>query len=223
MPDEIPPQSIRDEMEQIYRSMSPADIPWNIQAPPQPLVELVESGQVAPCKTLDVGCGAGNHAVYLASKGFDVTGVDVSPSAIKLARQNARKNSVTCNFLVADLLEGMEDFVGTFEFVHEWSVLHHIYPEQRERHVETVHQILVPGGKYFSVCFSDRDPAFDGTRKIRRTSIGTVLCFSSENDLKKLFQPHFRVLRMKTEKVEGKKGPHLMNVAFMEKHIIESV
>jgi len=51
------PGSVRDEMEQIYSEMSPADIPWNTEDPPRELVDLVEGGQVRPCKTIDVGCG----------------------------------------------------------------------------------------------------------------------------------------------------------------------
>lgn len=218
MSENIPlPNSIRDEMERIYAQVPPDDIPWNIETAPRPLVELVESGQVKPGKTIDLGCGAGHYAIYLASKGFDVTGVDISPSAIGLARENAKKRGVVCNFLVADVLEGLSDLAATFDFAHEWSVLHHIYPDSRERHVETVHRVLVPGGKYFSVCFSDKDAAFGGTGKIRRTPIGTMLCFSSEEELRELFEPHFRVLMMKTAEVEGKEKPHLMNVALMEK------
>ena len=79
MVEEIPlPDSVRDEMERIYTEMSPADIPWNIESPPGQLVDLVASGQVQPCRTIDVGCGAGNQAIYLASRGYAVTGVDVS-------------------------------------------------------------------------------------------------------------------------------------------------
>ena len=64
MPEDLPsPDLIRNEMERIYTEMSPADIPWNIESPPRQLVDLVESGQVALCKTIDVGCGAGNHAI----------------------------------------------------------------------------------------------------------------------------------------------------------------
>jgi SAM-dependent methyltransferase len=203
-------------MERIYTEMSPADIPWNIESPPGQLVDLVESGQVRPCRTIDVGCGAGNQAIYLASQGFDVMGVDVSSAAIALARDNARRKGVSCEFVVADLLDGPGDFTGTFEFAHEWSVLHHIYPESRPRHVETVRRLLTPGGKYFTACFSDKDPSFDGTGKIRRTPIGTVLCFSSEAELRELFEPHYHVLTMETTEVEGKTGPHLMNVALLE-------
>ena len=218
MSDHVPsPDSIRDEMERIYSEMSPADIPWNMEDPPRQLVDPVESGQVQPCKAVDLGCGAGNYAIYLASQGFDVTGVDISPSAVALACENGKKKGVECNFLVADILDGLTDFTEAFEFAHEWSVLHHIYPESRRRHVETVHRVLIPGGKYFSVCFSDQDPAFGGTGKIRRTPIGTVLCFSSEEELRELFEPFFRVLMLKMAEVEGKAGPNSMNVALMEK------
>ena len=97
---------IRDQMEKIYGETPPADIPWNIETPPKALVALVESGQVQPCKAIDVGCGAGNYAVYLASVGFDVTGVDISPSAIALAEANAKEKGVTCKFVAADVLGG---------------------------------------------------------------------------------------------------------------------
>ena len=90
--------SLRDQMEQIYSETPPADIPWNIETPPKALVELIDSGQIQPCKAIDLGCGAGNYAIYLASLGFDVTGVDISPSAIALAEANAKQKGVTCRF-----------------------------------------------------------------------------------------------------------------------------
>ena len=55
------------EMDKIYRNMPLEEIPWNIETPPDALVELIESGKVKPCKTIDFGCGAGNYAIYLAS------------------------------------------------------------------------------------------------------------------------------------------------------------
>jgi SAM-dependent methyltransferase len=96
-----------------------------------------------------------------------VTGVDVSSAAIALARDNARRKGVKCDILVADILEGMRDFTETFEFAHEWSVLHHIYPESRKQHVETVHRVLIPGGKYFLVAEADGEVGFGSGGKIR--------------------------------------------------------
>lgn len=208
---------IRDEMEKIYSEIPPAEIPWNIESPPDALVQLVESGQVHPCKTLDVGCGAGNYAIYLAGLGFDVTGVDISPSAVALAQGNAKKKGVVCNFTVADVLSGVWGLPEFFEFAYDWALLHHIFPDRRKEYVETVHRLLVAEGKYLSVCFSDKDDAFGGTGKYRTTSLETTLYFSSEEELRELFESYFTVASLKTVVVEGTWKPHRMNLAFMEK------
>jgi len=57
-------------MDRIYGNTPLEEIPWNIETPPDVLVELVESGKVKPCKTIDLGCGTGNYAIYLASIGL---------------------------------------------------------------------------------------------------------------------------------------------------------
>jgi SAM-dependent methyltransferase len=204
-------------MEKIYSETSPDDIPWNIETPPQSLVELVESGRVRPCKTIDLGCGAGNYALYLASVGFNVTGVDISPSAIALAQASAKRKGATCRFVAADVLGGLAEISETFEFAYDWSLLHHVFPPERQGYVETVHRLLVPGGKYLSVCFSEQDAGFGGTGHERRTHLGTVLYFSSEDELRDLFDPLFDIETLKTIQVEGKREPHRMNWTFMAK------
>ena len=204
------------EMDKIYRNMHHKEIPWNIEEPPKALVELVES-EKKPCKTIDLGCGAGNYAIYLASKGFDVTGVDISPTAIKIAKGNAKKKVVKCVFLVADVLGDLDEIKETFDFAYDWELLHHIFPEKRKKYVENVHRILNPRGKYLSVCFSEKDPQFSGLGKYRETSLGTVVYFSSEYELRDLFEPYFDIKELKTIEITGKSAPHFANYAFMEK------
>ena len=145
------------EIDRIYRNMRPEEIPWNIEEPPDALLELVESGRVRPCKTIDLGCGAGNYAIYLANKGFEVTGVDISPTAIKIAKENAKRKGAEINFLVADVLGDLEELKETFDFAYDWELLHHLFPEERKIYIKNVHRILNPNGKYLSVCFSEDD------------------------------------------------------------------
>ncbi len=205
------------EIDKIYRDMHAGDIPWNIETPPKALVELIESGKVKPAKTIDLGCGAGNYAIYLASKGFDVTGVDISPTAIKMARENAMKKGVKSNFIVADVLGDLDEVKKTFDFAYDWELLHHIFPEERKKYVQNVHRILNPKGKYLSVCFSEKDPQFGGSGKYVKTRIGTILYISSEEELRDLFDPCFSKKELKTIEIVGKSGPHIVNYAFMEK------
>jgi len=150
-------QSIQGD---IYQRVPLSEIPWNNEQPPELLVELIETGKVTPCRAIDLGCGAGNYAAYLAAKGFNVTGVDMSPTAIKFARQNAKQKGVKCKFLVGDVIEHLSETDGRWDFAYDWGLLHHIFPENRQKYVQGVHNVLNPGGKYLSVCFNEKDTAF---------------------------------------------------------------
>jgi cyclopropane fatty-acyl-phospholipid synthase-like methyltransferase len=204
-------------MDNLYRNMPPEEIPWNIVTPPDVLVQLVESGVVRPCKTIDFGCGAGNYVIYLAGKGFDATGVDLSPTAIQMANENAQKKGVSCHFLVADVLGDLNEVTETFEFAYDWEMLHHLFPDKRGKYIENVYKILSPNGKYLSVCFSEMDPQFGGSGKYRETRLGTTLYFSNEDELRALFEPYFNIKELKTIEISGKTGSHLVNYAFMER------
>jgi SAM-dependent methyltransferase len=203
------------DMDEIYRNVPLEKIPWNIETSPNALVELVESGKVKPSKTIDLGCGAGNYAIYFTSMGFDVTGVDISPTAIKIAKENAKKKGVKCNFLVADVLGDLDGVKETFDFAYDWELLHHIFPENRRKYCKNVHGILNPGGKYLSVCFSEKDPHFGGVGKYRETRLGTILYFSSEEELRDLFDPYFNIEELRTIEISGKFVLHLANYAFL--------
>jgi SAM-dependent methyltransferase len=205
------------EMDSIYKNIPLEEIPWNIETPPDALVELVDSGKVTPCKTIDLGCGAGNYAIYLASIGFDVTGIDISPAAIKIAEENAKKKEVKWNFLVADVLGDLDEVKETFDFAYDWELLHHIFPDKRKKYIENVYRIINPGGKYLSVCFSEKDLQFGGSGKYRETPLGTILYFSSDDELRDLFEPYFNIKELKTIEISGKFAPHLANYAFMER------
>ena len=205
------------DMEDIYRKIPPERIPWNIGTPPDALVRLVGSGQVLPCRTIDFGCGAGNYAVWLAHQGFEVTGIDIAPSAIELAKKNAARQGVECTFIVADVLGDLREVEGPFDFAFDWELLHHIFPDDRPRYVANVARVLTPGGKYLSVCFHENDPQFGGSGKYRTTGIGTVLYFSSEEELWQIFIPYFRILDLREITVTGKYGDHVANYCFMER------
>lgn len=205
------------EMEDVYRQIPEAEIPWNIEEPPKVMVELVNTGKLQPCKVLDLGCGFGNYSIYLASRRFEVTGLDISPTAISIAIKNSKNKGVKCIFIAADILGDLKELSETFEFAFDWELLHHIFPNQRKRYVENVHNLLNPKGRYLSVCFSEKDPQFGGAGKYRKTPIGTILYFSSEKEIRNLFTPYFHIDDLKTIEISGKYAPHLAIYALMSK------
>ncbi|MDO8872092.1 MAG: class I SAM-dependent methyltransferase [Methanoregula sp.] len=204
-------------MDRIYQEVPLDSIPWNSEIPPDALIELVQSDTIRPCRTIDLGCGAGNYAIYLSGLGFDVTGVDSAPTAIAIAREHAKNKHASCRFIVADLLGNVEEVPGMFNFAYDWEFLHHIFPEDREQYVRKVHKLLTPEAIYFSVCFSEKDPQFGGVGKFRKTRVGTTLYFSSESELEDLFSPFFSIRELKTIKIEGKTGAHCAISVLMDK------
>jgi SAM-dependent methyltransferase len=202
----IPGQTVH--IDEIYRKIPLDRIPWNSETPPDALVEIVRSRTVRPCRAIDLGCGAGNYAIWLAGEGFDVTGIDSSPTAIRIARERAENLGVSCRFVVADLLGDLQEIDDRFDFGYDWELLHHIMPGDRGTYARNVATLLNAGATYLSVCFSEEDPQFGGTGKIRRTPIGTVLYFSSESEIRDLFSPYFAIQELKTITVPGKFGAH---------------
>jgi SAM-dependent methyltransferase len=205
------------DMDEIYRKMTPEEIPWNIEEPPDELVKLLDNGSVRPCKAVEFGCGLGNYALYLSGRGFDVTGVDISPTAIGIAEENARKRGLKCTFIVADVLGDLKEVDDNFDFSYDWELLHHIFPAQRKKYVENVYGKLKTRGSYLSLCFSEKDPQFGGIGKYRETRLGTVLYFSSETELRDLFEPYFSIEELKTVQVRGKYVTHLAVYVFMNR------
>lgn len=198
---------------------------WTKTEPPQELVELIEGGKIKPGKVIDIGCGEGFYSIYLASKGFDVLGIDFSERAIKYAKENTGSQRVNVRFLAMDIAD-LEKLEEKFDFVLEWGVMHHIMPPQRKKYVEGINNLLNKDGKYLSVCFNEKSPEFGGVgEKYRMSPLDTQLYYSSQSELQELFEPYFRIIEAKIVTMVGKKEQehheHIGNYFFMEKNMEE--
>src|SRR3989304_627116 len=94
-----------DEWDQIYRRYPLEELGWELGRPRPILVEFIEKGLIKKGKALDICCGAGTNTVYLAEKGFDVTGIDISPKAIEYAKAKAAQVKLKILFMVQDFLQ----------------------------------------------------------------------------------------------------------------------
>lgn len=208
---------IKDQMEKIYREMSPDDIPWHMETPPTALQTLITDRVLKPCKVIDLGCGAGNHVLHFSRNDFDATGVDISENAIRIARESASRVGLKCTFVVADVLGNLSELGDKFDFAYDWELLHHIFPENRDKYIENVWGLLRPKGRYLSVCFSEESDQFGGVGKYRRTPLGTILYFSNENEISSLLKRRFDVEELKTIEIQGKRAIHKAIYAFSAK------
>lgn len=82
-----------DRFEAAYLEGSP---PWDIGRAQPALVTLAEAGRITG-RVIDLGCGTGGNALYLATSGLDVVGVDGSPEAIRQARDKAKRREISAS------------------------------------------------------------------------------------------------------------------------------
>jgi ubiquinone/menaquinone biosynthesis C-methylase UbiE len=97
-----------------------------------------------------MGCGEGRDSFFLAKKGFDVTAIDVSRSAIKNAKKWSKKTGLSIEFLVADVTN-LPIKNETYNLAINVACLHTIINQQaRDKHLRESHRILKRDGVYFS-------------------------------------------------------------------------
>ncbi|MEY9848523.1 class I SAM-dependent methyltransferase [Streptacidiphilus sp. MAP5-3] len=132
-------------------------IPWNIKEPQPVIRELEQAGEITG-RVLDAGCGLGDNALFFAERGYQVTGIDVSPSVIEKNRNKARERGLKAEFVVADATT-MEGVVGPFDTVVDSALMHCLYEEAQRSYISAVHRICEPGARLHLLCFSDRLPA----------------------------------------------------------------
>lgn len=208
---------IKEQMERIYRDIPLDSIPWNMATPPEILVTAVTKSVTKGRKIIEMGCGAGNYVIYFTKSGYDCVGMDISENAILMARNLSLAAGAVCKFIVADATGDLSECNSTFDFVYDWELLHHIFPEDRDKYINNVDRLLNPDGRYLSVCFSEDSPCFGGSGKYRKTPLGTVLYFSSEKEMELLFGRRFVPVELKTIDVIGKNMTHKAIYAFMKK------
>ena len=155
----------RQLFEQMYTGLAP----WDIGRAQRAIVERTEAGEIRG-SVLDVGCGTGDNALYLATKGHDVTGLDFVPVAIDRARAKAKDRGVEVRFEVGDALN-LASLGRQFDTVIDCGLFHTFDDEQRPRFVDGLTAVLRKGGLLHVLCFSDREPGEEGPRRVTEREI----------------------------------------------------
>jgi cyclopropane fatty-acyl-phospholipid synthase-like methyltransferase len=143
--------------------------PWEIGRPQPALLALAEAGAIRG-RVLDVGCGTGEHALLAASLGLEATGIDVAEAAIERARQKAAERGLEARFVVGNVLD-LADLGEQFDTVLDSGLFHVLEDDDRSAFLEGLRAVVQPGGRYFLLCFSDRQPGELGPRRISQDEI----------------------------------------------------
>ena len=143
-------------------------IPWDIGAAQPVVIEAERAGRFHGA-VVDVGCGLGDNAMYLAGQGHQVTGIDVAAEAIEQARQRATEQGVNVEFAVADATS-LAGFDGRFDSVLDAACYHCLNEDARHEYAAALHRATRPDALLNLFCF----PASD-------TGLGAIFGVSEEN------------------------------------------
>ena len=146
--------------------------PWDIHAPQPEIVKLAENNEIKGARVLDIGCGLGDNAIFLAKKGFLVTGIDIAQLAIEKGKKRAAKQGVTVDFRVGDVFR-LDDYFEeeSFDTVLDSGLFHSLDDEEKLPFAKQVWKVLVNGGKYFLLCFSDTEQGSEKPKGINKEEI----------------------------------------------------
>lgn len=149
----------KSQWEYIYQTIPQHQIPWETGEASPDLVSLFkEKAMQKGMKVLDGGCGLGTQTIFMAKMGAQVTGIDVSETAIKKARERFLKEAIgdergNANFVIGDVCK-MPMPTASFEFVYDRGCYHHLSPRNRQEYVQEVRRVLAPGGMFHLLVFA---------------------------------------------------------------------
>jgi len=159
--------------------------PWDHGMVDYNLIEAVATHQIASCRTLDIGCGTGENAIWLSQQGFAVIACDLSPTAIKRAKEKQAAAKTEVCFVVADILKDpIPD--APFGFVFDRGCLHCMSEGiEREAYVKQVAALLGERGYWLSLVGN----ADEGEREVGPPQLTAL-------ELVSVVEPQFEILSL---------------------------
>ncbi len=159
------------------------DAPWDIGRPQAEIVALAEAGLIVGA-VLDIGCGTGENALYLAGRGHQVWGLDGSATGIERARQKAVERKLPAQFHVWDALQ-LGRLRKRFETVIDVGLFHVFSDADRRRYAESLAEVTSSGADLFILAWSTEEPPGPGPRRV------------SEDDIREAFRSLFATMEVR--------------------------
>jgi len=142
---------------------------WDVGRPSSYLVKAVEDGTFKPGRAIVFGCGTGTNAIFLAKRGFEVTGVDVAPSALAIAAEKAREAEVEVEWVLADVVAMPK--LKSYDLIFDRGCYHHICQYDSPGFVKTLCALTDPGGRALILAGSPADGSRGGPPRIPEKKI----------------------------------------------------
>lgn len=172
-----------------------ADTPWDSGLISRELRREIEGESLGPGTAivsgtaLEIGCGSGTNAVYLAQRGFAVTAVDVAPKAVEQAEAKARAAGVAVRFVCGDFARA--ELAGPFDFVFDRGCYHCVRRAgQLGGYLKALARLTRPGSRLLILAGNADDEQPGGPPKVQAAEILAD------------FEPSARLLRLEAFRFE---------------------
>jgi len=151
----------------MYRLGTP---PWESGVPSGELIRVLDEGVIPPGTALELGCGTGADAICLARRGFEVTAVDSSATALERARVRGRREDVLVHFVLDDVFEFART-AGQFDLVYDAGFYHYMRRVELDRLLDLLWRATHPGSYYLALVGSSRERAAGGPPRVSKRQI----------------------------------------------------
>ncbi|WP_438305733.1 class I SAM-dependent methyltransferase [Streptomyces sp. HUAS TT11] len=130
-------------------------VPFFVAKPDESLADYLDQDLITPGRALDLGCGPGRNALFLASRGFEVDAVDLSPTALTWAEDRAHETGADVRFICGDAFQLVgTELTGPYDLVVDSGCFHHLPPHRRVSYLALLDRALTPGGHLALTCFA---------------------------------------------------------------------
>jgi len=154
--------------------------PFFADLPDESLAQWIDEGLLRRGNALDLGCGNGRNAIFLARRGFAVEGVDYSRKAIDWAGERASNVGVAVQLRCQSVFD-LACEAGSYDLIYDSGCFHHLAPHRRRSYVELVTAALKPGGWFGLTCFRpEGGSGYSDQEVYERRSMGGGLGYTEE-------------------------------------------
>ena len=174
--------------------------PFLRNVPDENLVGFVEQWNLRSGSAIDLGCGIGRNAIYLAKTGFRVDAIDLSRTAISRGRQSAEEGRVRVNFIVGSVFD-IPLRENHYDVAYDSGLYHHLPPHRRPCYLDLVRRALKPDGRFGMTCFDTTGGRPVEDREIYERGEMPPGIGYSENRLRGTLQRFFEIVELRPMKV----------------------
>lgn len=176
------------------RRYAAGDTPWDMRIPSRELTRVLQARLIHGRTALEMGCGTGTNAVFLAEQQFAVTAVDGAPLAITQARQLAAERQVHVEWILADVCQ-LPDLHRTFDFVFDRGCYHCVRQTPLNGYRETLQRVTQAGSQFLVLTGNANETREGGPPRLR------------EQELRAEFEPQFRIDDLRPFRFDDPDGP----------------